>query len=121
MVKITRSFTIDIEKDGQKITVGPDEIEQIKSALEEALREKGRQVKDTKPSSAKLTIREEKREEIMNHVGRKLSSKPQTLSSLLDGIAYVPNTLPFIRKMVEDRKDVAKRIMGKRTFYFRKG
>lgn len=119
MVKITKSFTIDIEKDGQKITIGPDEIEQIKSALEEAIREKGRQVK-AKSSSSKLTIREEKRDEIMNHVGRRLSSKPQTLSSLLEGISYVPNTLPIIRKMVEDRRDVAKKIMGKRMFYFRK-
>lgn len=121
MVKITRSFTIDIEKDGQKITIRPDEIQEIKSALEAALREKGREIRaDAKPSSSKLHIREEKRDEIMNHVGKKLSSKPQTLSSLLDGISYVPNTLPFIRKMVEDRKDIGKKMIGKRMFYFRK-
>ena len=120
MVKITKSFTIDIEKDGQKITIEPDEIEQIKSALEEALREKGRQTTTKPSSSSKLTIREEKRKEIMDHISKKLSAKPQTLSSLLDGISYVPNTLPFIRKMVEDRKDVAKKMIGKRMFYFRK-
>jgi hypothetical protein len=53
----------------------------------------------------------------MANVDKKLSSTPKTLSALLDGISYVPNYLPAIRKMVEGRKDVAKKIVGKRTLY----
>jgi hypothetical protein len=149
MVKITKSFTIDLEKDGQKITLAPDEIEDIKRTLEDALRQMGREVVQSKkgggssggggavrrsaltsrPSSSSSSkqhdvrphISEEKKREILDHVNKKLSAEPQTLSSLLDGVSYVPNYLPFIRKMVEGQEGVGRKAVGKRTLYFRKG
>jgi hypothetical protein len=61
-----------------------------------------------------------KKREIMDNVDKKLSSTPKTLSALLDGVSYVPNYLPAIRKMVEEKQNIAKKQMGKRTFYFLK-
>lgn len=120
MVKITKSYTISIEKDGQVITVDQDEIQMIKGFLEEAIREKGSKVRKVAANKAKVSMSEEKRNQISEHLGRRLSKRPQTLSSLLTGVSYVPNALPAIRKMLEDRKDVTKKAVGKRTLYYRK-
>lgn len=121
MVKITKSFTIEIEKDGQTIAFGQDEIQALKSALEEALREKGHEARTkAQPNNSKSQVSEEKKKQIMDHVGKRLSSRPQTLSSLLNGISYAPNTLPFLRRMVEGRRDIRKKTEGKRTYYLRK-
>jgi hypothetical protein len=128
MVKITKSVTIEIEKDGQRMTLTQSEIEDIKRQLDAAVREKGREVRTSrKPAKAKASkkqqqqqvvhMSDEKRKEIMANVDKKLSSTPKTLSALLDGVSYVPNYLPAIRKMVEGRKDVAKKVVGKRTLY----
>lgn len=119
MVKITKSYTISIEKDGQVITVDQDEVQMIKGFLEEAIREKGSKVRKA-ADKTKVSMSEEKRNQISEHLGRRLSKRPQTLSSLLAGVSYVPNALPAIRRMLEDRKDVAKKAVGKRTLYFRK-
>jgi hypothetical protein len=120
MVKITKSYTISIEKDGQMITIGPEEIQQIKGVLEEALREKGRAVRKMAVNNQKISMSEEKKRQISEHLTKSLSKKPQTLSSLLKGVPFVPNTLPAIRKMLEGQNNVAKKTVGKRTLYFRK-
>lgn len=129
MVKITKSVMIEIEKDGQKITLNQSEFDDIKRQLESAVRAKGKEVKAS-PKSAKASSRkqqqqpvhmsEEKRKGIMANVDKKLSETPKTLSGLLDGVSYVPNYLPAIRKMVEGRRDVTKKAVGKRILYFRK-
>jgi hypothetical protein len=130
MVKITKSVSIEIEKDGQRITLTPSEIEDIKRQLNAAVREKGREVRTSqKPAKAAASKKQQqqavhmsegKRKEIMANVDKKLSSSPKTLSALLDGVSYVPNYLPAIRKMVEGRRDVARKAMGKRTLYYKK-
>ena len=131
MVKVTKSVVIEIEKDGQRMTLFQSEFDDIKRQLESAVREKGREVKVSSqkpaakaPSGKKqkqpVHMSEEKRKGIMFNVDKKLSETPKTLSALLDGVSYVPNYLPAIRKMVEGRRDVAKKIVGKRTLYFRK-
>jgi hypothetical protein len=127
MVKVTKSVMIEIEKDGNRITLNQSEFDDIKRQLEAAVREKGREVKvSQKPAKATSSkkqpvhMSEEKRKGIMSNVDKKLSETPKTLSALLDGVSYVPNYLPAIRKMVEGRRDVVKKIVGKRTLYFRK-
>jgi hypothetical protein len=134
MVKITRSVSIEIEKDGQKISLSPDEIEDIKRQLDAAIREKagesfvkhkGKQQKGKASSSSSpqqivYHISDEKKKAIINNVNKQLSETPKTLSSLLNGVTYVPNYLPMIRKMVEDQQNVAKTQVGKRTLYFLK-
>ena len=127
MVKVTKSVMIEIEKDGNRITLNQSEFDDIKRQLEAAVREKGREVKvsqkQAKATSSKkqpVHMSEEKRKGIMSNVDKKLSETPKTLSALLDGVSYVPNYLPAIRKMVEGRRDVVKKIVGKRTLYFRK-
>nr|AFK24932.1 hypothetical protein Josef01_10c16_36 [uncultured archaeon] len=152
MVRITKSFSIEIEKDGYKITFTPDEIKELKRQLDAAIREKGkrevekeeegvstvigqRRSRKTKQHQQKSKIKsksaslpstagkvvhmsEDKRKAIMDNVNKKLSSvTPKTLSALLDGVSYVPNYLPAIRKMVESRDDVVKKQVGKRTLY----
>ena len=127
MVKVTKSVMIEIEKDGKRITLNQSEFDDIKRQLEAAVREKGKAVKaGAKPAKAPsgkkqpVHMSEEKRKGIMSNVDKKLSETPKTLSALLDGVSYVPNYLPAIRKMVEGRRDVVKKIVGKRTLYFRK-
>ena len=125
MVKIKKSVTIEIEKDGQRMTLTPDEVEDIKRQLDAAVREKGREIrtyqKSPKVVSSKkqraVHMSEAKRKEIMGNVDKKLSNTPKTLSALLDGVSYVPNYLPAIRKMVEGRKGIVKKVVGKRTLY----
>jgi hypothetical protein len=128
MVKITKSVSIEIEKDGQKITLGPDEIEDIKRQLDAAVRERGKESQTkirikqqhrAKTSSAQTVyhMSDEKKKEIINNVNKKLSDVPKTLSALLDGVSYVPNYLPMIRKMVESQQNVAKKQVGKRMLY----
>jgi hypothetical protein len=131
MVKITKSVSIEIEKDGQKITLNPDEIKDIKRQLDAAIREKGRQIqaklkvhqKAKAPSAHAAVVyhmSDEKRKEIINNINKNLSGTPKTLSALLDGVSYVPNYLPMIRKMVESQQIVAKKQVGKRTLYYLK-
>ena len=65
---------------------------------------------------------ENKRQEIITHISRQLSAKPQTLSALLEGVSYVPNYLPTIRQMVESRgKNIRREKIGKRIYYSKKG
>ncbi|WP_148699251.1 hypothetical protein [Candidatus Nitrososphaera evergladensis] len=130
MVKVTKSVYIEIEKDGQKITFGPDEIEDIKRQLDAAIREKGREfhaktkarrkVKALAKVATVYHMSDDKKKEIINNVNKKLSGTPKTLSALLDGVSYVPNYLPVIRKMVESQQNVARKQVGKRTLYYLK-
>jgi CTP-dependent riboflavin kinase len=129
MVKISPSLTIDL-KDGQKITIGIDEARQIikdlakfvdeghgKKAVTRKKVQKGRSLSIKKK---KLHMSDAKRKEILQHVNKQLSARPKTLSNLLKGISYVPNYLPHIRAMVEGQQKVAKKILGKRTLYYRR-
>ena len=129
MIKITKSVVIEIEKDGQRMTLVQSEIDDIKRQLVTAVQAKCKEVRASqKPAKTSFSsnkqqpvhMSDEKRKGIMDNVGKKLSSTPKTLSTLLDGVSYVPNYLPVIRKMVEGRQDVAKKAVGKRILYLRK-
>ena len=135
VVKITKSVSIEIEKDGKSITITPDELEEIKKQLDAAIKERGREFRAklqsnqaTKISSSRVAapapkafhMSDAKKKEIMDHVSKRLSAKPRTLSGLLDGVSYVPNYLLMIRKMVEGQNNVAKKQVGKRTLYFKR-
>ena len=134
VVKITKSVTIEIEKDGKSITITPDELEEIKRQLDDAIRERGREFRAklqsgqanisasrvASPAPKAFHMSDAKKKEVMDHVNKRLSAKPKTLSALLDGVSYVPNYLPMIRKMVEGQNNVAKKQVGKRTLYFKR-
>jgi hypothetical protein len=140
VVKINPSLTVELEKAGQKITINIDEAKQIIKDLTKFVQDGGfdkkpagqiriqkkrqRRKKAQKGRSLStkkiLHISDKKRNEILQHVNRQLSARPKTLSNLLKGVSYVPNYLPSIRTMVEKQKDVAKKLIGKRTYYFRK-
>jgi hypothetical protein len=60
-----------------------------------------------------------KKKEILQYINKQLSTKPRTLSNLLIGMPYVPNQLPYIRSMIEQQPNVAKKVVGKRIFYHR--
>ena len=77
---------------------------------------KGR--KNVEPSKI-AHMSEAKRITILTHLNNQLSAKPKTISNLLKGISYVPNHLPHIRRMIEGQRNVAKKRMGKRIFYYR--
>lgn len=74
----------------------------------------------TASGDQQVHISEEKKSQIMSHVHSRMNEIPQTLSFLLEGISYVPNYLPFIRKMIEGEPGVSKVMNGKRVLYFKK-
>jgi len=140
MVKVKPTFTLDLEN-GQRITLDLKEAKELVKILGKQIN-KERMVADhinnvkvgfTKKMGRRKNKRtknilgryqertpsmsEEKRSEILGHINKRLSSKPVTLSSLLKGISYSPNYLPYIRRIVEDQSNVAKRKIGKRIYY----
>jgi hypothetical protein len=125
MVKVSPSVTLEL-KSGQTITIDLEEAQQIIRGLSKFVHDGSRAGKTFRPGvearkKGPVTVprmSEAKRNEILKHVNKKLSSKPRTLSNLLKGVSYVPNYLPAIRQMVEDQKHVSKKMIGKRTFYF---
>lgn len=139
MVKINPSITIELEKGGRKITIDMDEARQIIKNLAKFVQDgynkkptREKRIYKKRKASIKaqkrqvllakrtLHMSEKKRREILQHINKQLSTKPKTLSNLLNGISYVPNYLPSIRAMVEKQKDVARKLIGKRTYYFQR-
>lgn len=139
LVKISPSVTLELEKNGQRMTIDIEEARQIIKKLGEFVRIRDYRRKSTprtriqnpkrriKAGESQLVslekiphMSESKRKEILDHLSKHLSAKPKTLSDLLKGVSYVPNHLPHIRRMMETRHDVAKKMIGKRTYYVRK-
>lgn len=136
MVKINPSVTLEL-KDGQKITIGIDEAKKLVSGLARFIQDsnghavkapqagkvgkkRGRR-KTRKRHGSPAAMSKAKKESILDHVRRKLSAEPQTLSNLLRGISYSPNHLPMIRQVVEGQPRVTRQLIGKRTYYSAKG
>jgi len=139
MVKINPFITIELTKGNEKITIDSEEAKQIIKELAEFVRNdhyvknKTSQIKirrreghktarkNLKLSNKKiLYMSDAKRKEILQHINKQITIRPKTLSNLLKGASYVPNHLPHIRRMVESQQRVAKKMRGKRTFYYRK-
>lgn len=64
-------------------------------------------------------ISQEKKDRILAHVRKNLTSSPQSLSKLLEGATYAPNDLPKLREYIEQQSDVARMTAGKLTYYFK--
>jgi hypothetical protein len=137
MVKINPSVTIELAKGRQTIRIDIEEARQIIRDLGRFVQDTGYSTKPTRPvriqrkkqnarkirilpANKTLHMSDAKRKQIIDHVNKKLSTRPRTLSNLLNGVSYVPNYLPSIRLIVEKQTSVAKKIIGKRTFYFKK-
>ena len=137
MVMINSSVTLELEKDGQKISIDLEEAKQIIHSLSRFVKSNEEDFKTTAQShknagkSYQLVkqinsaqkiphMSDAKRKEIFDHIGRQLSTKPRTLSNLLEGVSYVPNHLPHITKMLENHHNIDKKTIGKRTYYFLK-
>ena len=129
LVKINPSVTLEL-KSGQKITIDLEEAAQVIKGLVRFV-QGGQYGNKTPPSMLEKKGRrrnaeqskiphmsEAKRIAILKHVEKRLSVKPKTISNLLKGISYVPNHLPHIRRMIEGQRNVAKKVVGKRTFYY---
>ena len=130
LVKINPSVTLEL-KSGQKVTIDLEEAGQIIKGLTKFVEDgeyaikappsrvqkrKGRKnVEQTKIAH----MSEAKRIAILTHLNNQLSARPKTISNLLKGISYVPNHLPHIRRMIEGQRNVAKKRIGKRIFYYR--
>ena len=129
LVKINPSVTLEL-KSGQKVTIDLEEARQIIKGLTKFV-EDGEFAKVPPPRIQRRKDRknveqtkiahmsEAKRITILTHLNNQLSAKPKTISNLLKGISYVPNHLPHIRRMIEGQRNVAKKRMGKRIFYYR--
>lgn len=77
----------------------------------------------TKTSPSLPSMSETKTKEILDHIHKHLSdTKPRTLTDLLKGVSYIPNNIPLIRQALERQLNniVAKKKIGKRTYYLRK-
>lgn len=134
-IKVSPSITLELEKSGQKITVDLDEVKEIVKSLSRFLNQMdstttiGRMVGEdigmTKSGRKGGDIKvpymsENKRQEIIEHISKRLSNKPKTLSTLLKGVSYIPNYLPAIRQMVESQSNIHKQKIGKRIYYSKK-
>lgn len=64
-------------------------------------------------------ISQEKKDRILAHVRKNLTSSPQSLSKLLNGATYAPNDLPTLREYIEQQSDIARMTAGKLTYYFK--
>ena len=130
LVKINPSVTLEL-KSGQKVTIDLEEAGQIIKGLTKFV-EDGEYAIKAPPSRIQKRkdrqnveqkgiphMSEAKRTAILKHLNNQLSAKPKTISKLLNGITYVPNYLPHIRKMIEGQRNVAKKRIGKRIFYYR--
>ena len=129
LVKINPSVTLEL-KSGQKVTIDLEEARQIIKGLTKFV-EDGEFAKVPPPRIQRRKDRknveqtkiahmsEAKRIAILTHLNNQLSAKPKTISNLLKGISYVPNHLPHIRRMIEGQRNVAKKRIGKRIFYYR--
>jgi len=130
LVKINPSVTLEL-KSGQKVTIDLEEAGQIIKGLTKFVEDgeygtkappsrvqKRKGHKNVEPSKI-AHMSEAKRITILTHLNNQLSAKPKTISNLLKGISYVPNHLPHIRRMIEGQRNVAKKRMGKRIFYYR--
>ena len=137
-IRISPSITLKLEKSGQTITVDFEEAKEIVKNLSNFLNQSGsatataigRSIGETsamqrraggKGSNVKVPyMSENKRQEIIKHISRQLSTKPKTLSTLLKGVSYIPNYLPAIRQLVESQSNIHKEKIGKRTYYSKK-
>jgi len=138
MVKINPFITIELTKGDEKITIDSEEAKQIIKELSKFVRndyygkDKAPHIKILKKEYQKTVMKnrrlskkilymsDAKRKEILQHINKQVSARPKTLSNLLKGASYVPNHLPHIRRMVENQQRVAKKMRGKRTFYYLK-
>jgi hypothetical protein len=134
MVKVNPSLTLEL-KGGQTITIDLQEARQLVKSLAKFIQGNGRAKNITPPTSVKQKkkgrknsgrkshrrslagMSDAKQKSMLDHVSKRLSSDPQTLSYLLKGISYSPNHLPMIRRLVENQPHVAKQVIGKRTYY----
>ncbi len=130
LVKINPSVTLEL-KSGQKVTIDLEEAGQIIKGLSRFV-EDGEYAMKAPPSRVQKRkdhknveqtkiahMSEAKRVAILTHLNNQLSARPKTISNLLKGISYVPNHLPHIRRMIEGQRNVAKKRIGKRIFYYR--
>lgn len=139
MVKVKPTITLELAS-GQQITIdlqeAKDVIKNLSRFVSNTNSDVSRQstMKQSKTATRKTSRRgtkvgssilaasmsETKRQEIIDHVNKQLSARPKTLSALLKGVSYVPNYLPAIREMIENRGNIAKEVIGKRKYYSRK-
>lgn len=144
MVRINPSITLELEKGEQRITIDLKEAKEIIRSLSKFVKDNDASLKANTTTRSKRTRKNArksyqllqkrmpaaasqkishmsyaKKKEILDHVNKQLSAKPRTLSNLLEGVSYVPNHLPQIRKMIEDQKHVSKKAIEKRIFYYR--
>jgi hypothetical protein len=144
MVRINPSITLELEKGEQRITIDLKEAKEIIRSLSKFVKDNDASLKANTTTRSKRTRKNArksyqllqkrmpaaasqkishmsyaKKKEILDYVNKQLSAKPRTLSNLLEGVSYVPNHLPQIRKMIEDQKHVSKKAIGKRIFYYR--
>ena len=131
MVKISSSIMLEL-KSGQKISLSLQEAKELNRDLAKFVEDgKAPPVVERRRKNALRNYSRQKREvpgmsgakknEILKYINKKLSEQPRTLSNLLEGVSYIPNHLPMIRQILEGQPHVAKKAIGKRTYYSAKG
>jgi hypothetical protein len=130
VLKINSYITVELGN-GQKITMSLEEGKELVNGLSKFIEDSRHMPSEKRTREEALRIytgqrrktpgmSEPKKEEIIKHVNNKLSSKPRTLSNLLNGVSYIPNHLPIIRQLVENESHISKKVIGRRTYYFLK-
>jgi hypothetical protein len=127
VLKINSHITVELGN-GQKITMSLEEGKELINGLSKFIEDGMHMPNEKRMRKEALRIytgrrrkipgmSEPKKEEIIKHVNKKLSSKPRTLSNLLNGVSYIPNHLPMIRQFIENEPHISKKIIGRRTYY----
>lgn len=67
-----------------------------------------------------ISLSDAKKQEILTHFNKEVSTTPRTLSNILKGVSYSASQLPAIRSMIESQQGVRAKAKGKRTLYLKK-
>lgn len=135
MVEVRTDPTITIEKDNSKVILTIVEAAEVKQLLDDFLAKYAdsatvTSLSNRKPANTSILkevtatpvhMSEDKKKQLRDHVLKKLTAEPQSLTTLLKGVSYVPNYLPFIRDMIEQDDAIGVYNVGKRAMYYKKG
>ncbi|HVX02596.1 MAG TPA: hypothetical protein VHA09_05540 [Nitrososphaera sp.] len=67
-----------------------------------------------------ISLSDAKKQEILAHFNKEISTTPRTLSNILKGVSYSASQLPAIRSIIESQQGIRAKAKGKRTLYLKK-
>lgn len=85
-----------------------------------ATKKSKRKAATTTATAATTNLSNAKKHEILDHINKKISETPRTLTNLLKGASYSQSQIPVIRELVESQQNIKAKAKGKRTVYLKR-